>query len=125
MSLIVETEDGPIELDSDILFSGEKEYLYEERAYRKLFRLPLTKQLVYYTNKSDYRSAVNVNSFRIVQAYNKTSLWCTMQLFCEDGRQVLIHSRYFAHMQEPSFISDLREMEKSLPFDYRTMRREA
>ena len=78
---------------------------------RKRLGLPVTKQLVYYKDKRDVQSKVNVVSFFEVERF---PTWSLIRLQLADESETDIHSSYFVEMQSPSFIRDMEEQEKVL-----------
>ena len=94
-------------LSSAKLYSGLENPNDEEKLVRKAVGLPVKKQLVYYKNKRDVDSIVNVTNYRLIEMYEVTDRWYTVEITTADGDLVKIHSSYLAEMQRPSFISDL------------------
>lgn len=94
-------------MDTDKIYSGCENPSDDEKAARKMLGLPIKKQLVYYPDKRNAESIVNVTSFQIVEAYDITGAWYTIETTTEDGTKARIHSSYLAEMQKPSFIADM------------------
>ncbi len=105
----IETKDGLVSLNTDILYSGSDAINDYEKSVRKLLGLPLTKQLVYYADKTNDKSVIEIKEFKIAEIYTKTNIWCTLELVIDGiGQKINIHSDFFAEMQKPSFISDMK-----------------
>ena len=94
-------------LDSEKYYSGIGNPSEEEKLVRKAIGFPIKKQLIYYTDKTKADSAVNVKQYRLVEMYNITERWYTVEIMTEAGDMVKIHSGYLAEMQKPSFIADM------------------
>ena len=80
----------------------------EDTDIKNEFGYPTKRQLVYYKDKLDSSSMVNVVKFRIDEKYQT---WALLQIMLEDNNTVLIHSSYFKEMQNPSFVKDMMEQE--------------
>lgn len=83
----------------------------EEKALRKLLGLPVTKDLVYYSSARDETSKMIVDKFEVDEAYQITDPWFELLLHIGEKR-VKIHHRYFAEMQNPTFISDMSKFKE-------------
>ena len=105
----VQNGDIIIPIDSNYQYSGEEEPDEAEKIVRKILGLPLTKRLVYYGKKDDPNSKVNIISYQVLEMYEITERWFTIQIHTNDNQDVFIHSGYLAEMQKPSFISDMAE----------------
>ena len=88
-----------IKLEAGQKFNGRA--CKDEKTERTLFGLPLTKDLVYYKKIDGEWQKFDVESFEIVAMYPE---WFTFEL--DNGTR--IHSAFFAHMQKPSFINDMK-----------------
>ena len=98
-----------IELDTNSLYSGIDNPNDNEKAVRKAISLPVTKQLVYYNDKTDFNSIVNVVTYQLIEMYDN---WYTIEITTEDGAKHKLHSGYLCEMQKPSFIVDMaKQME--------------
>ncbi len=88
-----------------------KEYLGEpredEKVIRKTIGLPITKQLVYYPDKRDEKSVVDIEKYQIVEIHKETSTWYLIEITTKTGLVVRLHSSYLIEMQKPSFIADM------------------
>lgn len=93
--------------DSDQVYSGMEDPEKAERAVRKALGLPVTKQLVFYKDKRNADSAVNVREYRILERHSLTELWYTLDVTLEDGSGIRIHSDHFSEMQKPGFAEDM------------------
>ncbi len=93
-----------ITLDSEKQYTGSDEVTEQDKLIRKILGLPITKALIYYKDKYDTNSVVNVKTYRIVEMYET---WYTIELSLEDGTSKAIHSGYLSDMQKPSFIADM------------------
>ena len=82
-----------------------------EKEVRRELKLPVTKQLVYYSNTRDIASKKNVKSYQIIEEYNITTPWYTIEIELEDESKVKIHSMFLKEMQSSTFISDMSKME--------------
>ena len=96
-------------LDSEEYYSGSKPDNDNEKLIRKAIGLPVTKQLVFYRNRRDASSVINVERYRINTIYEITDRWFEIDIVTADGETVRIHSRYLVEMQSPSFIEDMRK----------------
>lgn len=94
-------------LDSEKRYTGTDNPENEEKLVRKAIGLPIKKQLVYYKDKRDADSIVNISEYKIVEMYDTTERWYTIEIYLEDGSEVRIHSGYLAEMQKTSFIADM------------------
>lgn len=94
-------------LDSEKEYTGMEKPSDEEKQIRRAVSLPVTKQLIYYKDKRDAESAVNVQTYRLAEMYNLTERWYIIEVTLEDGTKEKIHSDYLAEMQKPSFIADM------------------
>ncbi len=95
-------------LETNVFYSGAENPSDQEKLVRKAVGLPQKKQLVYYPDKNDQESAVSVIRYQILEMYEITERWYTLEINTEDERVVRIHSSFLADMQKPSFISDLK-----------------
>ena len=103
---IIETRD--VHVDTTSIHPGTAKELSEgELDVRRLLGLPLTKDLVYYPDPRDNRN-VPVTDYRIAEMYDISDPWFTIT-FSTGSRQVCIHSMFFAEMQKPSFVTDMKK----------------
>lgn len=107
MTQEVRLEKDTVVLDSEKTYSGMENPDAEEKLVRKAIGLPVKKQLVYYKDKADENSIVNVTSFRIEEMYEVSDRWYTIEIATAEGDVRRIHSAYLAEMQKPSFVSDM------------------
>ena len=99
-------------LDSDKSYTGTDNLENEEKLVRKALGLPITKSLVYYPDKRSANSIVHINEYKLIEMYDTTERWYTVEITLVDGAKVRIHSGYLAEMQKPSFIADMaKQME--------------
>lgn len=99
-------------LETDIYYSGDSGISDEEKGIRRALKLPITKQLVYYKNKHDASSIVSVSKYKIIEMYNITYSWYTLELtLLGTSDSVKIHSSFFSDMQDPKFIEKLKKQE--------------
>ena len=94
-------------LDSEKVYSGKDNPSDEDKLVRKAVGLPVKKQLVYFPDKSDPESAVKVVKYQLVEMYEISDRWYTIEITTEDNKSIRIHSDFLAEMQKPSFFSDL------------------
>lgn len=94
-------------LDSEKVYTGINNPNDEEKLVRKAIGLPVTKQLVYYKDNRNSDSIVNITDYRLLEMYDITDRWYTVEITLVDGSKVRIHSSYLAEMQKPSFIADM------------------
>ena len=118
MTQEVTIEGNIVVLDSSVIYSGEEKPDDSEKLVRKAVGLPVTKQLVFYKNKHDTDSAVKVKGYRLVEMYDISDRWYTVEVILDDNTAVLIHSGFFKEMQKPNFVSELLEQEKETGLHY-------
>lgn len=94
-------------LDSERHYSGIDNPNDDEKLVRKAIGFPVKKQLVYYRDKLDQTSVVNIKEYQLVEMYNITERWYTVEITTEQGEVVRIHSAYLIEMQKPSFVADM------------------
>lgn len=100
-----------------VVLDSEKQYLGcenpedTEKLVRKAVGLPVKKQLVYYKNKHDSKSIVNVSAYQLIEMYDISERWYTIEITIESGEKIRIHSGYLIEMQKPSFIADMAALE--------------
>lgn len=94
-------------LDSEQYYRGTEKLNPEEKLVRKAIGLPIKKQLLYYPNKTSADSVMKVEGYKLVEMYDISERWYTIELYLMDGSKVRIHSMYFIEMQKPSFIADM------------------
>ena len=114
MTQEVVIDDKKILLESDIYYTGDNDLDEKEKGIRKALRLPVTKNLVYYRNKHEQSSAVFVSKYKIIEMYDISYPWYTLEIcLADDGSTVRIHHLFFSEMQKPSFIEDMKKQEQS------------
>lgn len=96
-----------VSLDSEKTYTGMKNPQDAEKLVRKAIGLPVKKQLIYYKDKSDAESTVDVLDYQLVEMFDIKERWYTVEIRLADDSKVRIHSSYFAEMQRPSFIADM------------------
>lgn len=104
----VSVDDDTISFDTNTIFKGEEKPVDEEKLMRRVLGLPITKQLVYYSDTNDAKSVKKIKSYRIVKFYEITDRWATVEIELENGDKVLINSMFLMDMQKPSFIDDMK-----------------
>ncbi len=102
----VKIDDQTVILDSEITYSGLANPDDDEKLVRKAIGLPITKQILYYKDKRN-SDAVRVINYRIVEMYQITDRWYTLELTTEENTITQIHSAYLAEMQKANFIADM------------------
>ncbi|MCC8150197.1 MAG: hypothetical protein LIO96_01710, partial [Lachnospiraceae bacterium] len=60
------------------------------------------------TDKGDSKSVVNIKQYQLVEMYNITERWYTVEITTEANQTVRIHSGYLIEMQKPNFIADMK-----------------
>ncbi len=94
-------------LDSEKIYSGEDNLSDDEKLVRKAIGLPVKKQLVYYKDKCDVCSVAPIKEYQLVEMFNLTNRWYTVEITLEDDTRVRIHSSFLVEMQKPSFVADM------------------
>ena len=107
MTQEVRLEKEKVVLDSEKMYSGMENPNAGEKLVRKAIGLPVKKQLVYYKDKADENSVVNVTNYRIEEMYDGSDRWYTIEITTAEGDVKRIHSAYLAEMQKPSFVADM------------------
>ncbi len=110
--MIQEVKQGKdnIVLDSNKKYSGMENPSEEEKLVRKIIGLPIKKQLIYYRDKTNPDSVINVIEYQLVEMYDISERWYTIEITLIDGNKTKIHSGYLIEMQKPSFIADMAAM---------------
>ena len=90
-----------VTIDTDTSYSGAAELRDAEKLVRKVVGLPVTKQLVYYT---DSNKAVPISNYSIKEFFDG---WFVIEITLTNGDTHNIHSTYLAEMQKPSFVADM------------------
>lgn len=111
MTQTVKIGSEEIILDSEKIYTGKDNPPEEEKLVRKAVGLPVKKQLIYYINKHQADSAVKATQYQLIEMYDITERWYTVQIMTENNETVKIHSGYLAEMQKPSFIADMAAQE--------------
>ena len=120
MNIEIQLDNDTVFLDTDKEYSGAdvdnipEEEKAEEKLVRKALGLPITKQLVYYPNKRDASSVVNVVSYRVNRVYGESDKWYVIVITTETKQEVSIHSSYLGEMQKPSFVYDMEAQSKKI-----------
>lgn len=101
-------------LDTETIYNGSSDNIPDnEKLVRKALGLPITKQLVYYPNKRDPASVVDVVNYRIASIVNGNfNDWYVIEITTKDSERTLIHNSYLVEMQKPSFVSDMNAQSK-------------
>lgn len=64
-------------------------------------KIGLTKyKPLYYKNRL---GSFFVKGFRVIREFNENDYWCVLEIYLENYQTVLIHSMYFAEMQNKNF----------------------
>lgn len=124
MEMELQVKKDKIIVESDKYYTGAAEPANDEKLVRKALGLPVKKELVYYRDKNDASSKVTVEKFKIIEMYEITTPWFTLEIEPADGDCVRIHSFYFAEMQKPSFIEDMKKQENSSVEEQRRLNNE-
>ncbi len=103
----IKLEENIIVLDSDKLYSGSDNPSDEEKLIRKAIGLPIKKQLIYYKDKKDRDTAINIIKYQITEMYDISEKWYTVELTLSDDTKVKTHSGYLIEMQKPNFTVDM------------------
>ena len=103
----VKLKDNTVILDTESVYSGSDILSEDEKLVRKAVGFPVTKQLIYYKDKKDSETAVNVKKFQLIEMFDITERWYTVEITLDDDTTVRIHSGYLIEMQKPSFIADM------------------
>ena len=99
-------------LETDVYYSGDSGITDKEKLIRKALKLPVTKKLVYYRNKHDTSSVVYVSNYKIIEMYNISYPWYTLEIRFRDTEDtVKIHSSFFVDMQDPKFVEKFKKQE--------------
>ena len=109
----VKIKDTPVVLDTDATYIASGTLTDQDKLIRKVLKLPIKKDLVYYRNIHAADSTAPVTSYRILSMYDVADPWYTLELTLADNTTVNIHSTFFADMQKPSFIADIIASEKA------------
>lgn len=101
-------KDDYLDFSKGYYYTGEAEPSNREKRVRRAIKLPVTKQLVYYPDKNDQESKVNILRYKVVEQYKKGDQWFIIEIETETGDIIKIHSDFLIEMQKPSFITDLQ-----------------
>ena len=107
MTQEVQIEKDVVLLDSTKMYTGAKKPKDDEKLVRKAIGLPIKKQLIYYRDKRNPESVISVKGYQVVEMFDITERWYTLEITLSDDTKVRIHSSYFVEMQKPSFIEDM------------------
>ena len=107
MTQEVKIGDDIVILDTEKVYSGEGNQQQEGKLVRKALALPVSKPLIFYRDIHNADSAISVKDFVVLEMYDITIKWYTLELTLISGDKVRIHSSFFADMQKPSFIADM------------------
>ena len=94
----------PFELDSERTYFFTESPDDDEKLLRSALGLPITKEIVYYKDKTKIDSAVGVVSVRPAEMYDITDRWYTLEITLNDGAILFIHSAYLVEMQKSDFV---------------------
>ena len=94
-------------LDSDVCYSGMSNPDEKEKLVRKAIGLPVKKQLVFFTDIHDASTNIIIDKYQLVEMYDITDRWYTVEVFLENGSSYKIHSDFLIEMQKPSFVADI------------------
>ena len=102
-------------LDSAIRYSGTAIDKKDNagKLIRKAIGLPVAKPLVYYKDKRDASSVVAIKSYQLVEMFDVTEKWYTVEASLEDDSIIRIMSWHLIEMQKPSFITDMAVQDAS------------
>ena len=104
----VDKEEELFSFDTQTIFSGLEKPYGKDKVMRKVIGLPMTKQLVYFSDIRDAKSVKNVNKYRVVKLYEISDRWATLEIELDSGEKVLINSMYLMDMQKSGFIDEMR-----------------
>ncbi|MBP5414396.1 MAG: hypothetical protein ILN61_04025 [Lachnospiraceae bacterium] len=78
------------------------------RELRKQLGLPLTKELVYYPPRYEDKthSPIAVDDVKVVREFPS---YYTLEITLKDCTKKIVHSKYFASMQSPHFLDDMKK----------------
>ena len=94
-------------MEMEQVYSGSPSENEAEKSIRRELGLPVTKQLIYYLDKSDPNSFVDVENFKIIESFEITAKWYMLDVTIKTGDIIRIHSSHFSEMQKPSFVADM------------------
>lgn len=103
-----------ITISSDDTYSGGEKPPQEERLIRKIIGLPITKQLVYYKNKLDSSSVVDITTYKVIKMFDGINRWFVVEVTTEEGNSISIHSSFLSEMQQPSFVADMKAQQRKV-----------
>ena len=103
----VQVDKDIVVLDSTKMYTGAEKPKEDAKLVRKAIGLPIKKQLIYYCDKRNPDSMINVKEYQLVEIFDITERWYTLEITLSDETKVRIHSSYFVEMQKPSFIEDM------------------
>lgn len=121
MVLVINVDDNILKLDSEKTFFLTDEPNEEEKLFRKALGLPIKKEVRYYKDRSKSDSVIKVVSIRIIEMYEVTDKWFTLEICLSDNSKVKIQSAYLEEMQKSDFMSKKVQDEKDeedIPADY-------
>lgn len=107
MTLEVKLPKETVMLDSEKTYLGGKDIDDGEKSIRRAVGLPVTKELVFYTDKRNADSAVPIETYRLIEMYTITDPWFTVEVKLKNGSTEKIHSLHLIEMQKPSFVADM------------------
>ena len=86
---------------------------FPNKELREILKLPKTKPLVYYSDKHDASSKVEISSYWVERMFDEDedNIWYGIVVVLPDGTEKRLHSAYFAMMQKKSFIQDIERSE--------------
>lgn len=94
-------------MEMEQVYSGKPSENEAEKNVRRELGLPVTKQLIYYLDKSDPNSFIDVENFKIIESFEITAKWYMLDVTIKTGDVIRIHSSHFAEMQKPNFVADM------------------
>lgn len=100
-------KEGTVILDTETVYSGKGKPDETERLVRKAIGLPVEKQLVYYKDKANVESVIGIKTYQLVEMFNITNRWYTVEIILGDNTVIHIHSGYLIEMQKKSFVADM------------------
>lgn len=92
MTLEIKLPKETVMLDSEETYSGGKDLDDRQKSVRRAVGLPITKELVFYTGKSNADSVVSIDTYRLVEMYTITDPWFTVEVKLKNGSMERIHS---------------------------------
>lgn len=110
MQKLFQFNESEIAVDTEDIYSGTTELSLLEKQVRKAIGLPVTKQLIYYTDKNS-DSVVPILNYRVREFFPE---WSIIEVTLTNGEIYVIHSSYLAEMQKPSFVADMARQAEAI-----------